>query len=224
MSFADLTRARYSCRSYEDRAIEPEKLAAVVEAGRIAPSAHNNHPTRIVICDTPELKEKAAHAANRFAKDGSVIIGCGNDKLWKLLATEMGQPELVDDPDYKATKDRVAHHEQLKVIVENWTKDQTVEEVADRLTKIGVPSCPIMTIDKIVKDPHIAGARKMFVDVEHPVAGHTTLTGDQIKFNDWEQAVRLPAPTLGQHNEEVYGKMLGFDAAKVHELMEQNVL
>lgn len=39
MSFADLTRARYSCRSYEDRAIEPEKLAAVVEAGRIAPSA-----------------------------------------------------------------------------------------------------------------------------------------------------------------------------------------
>ena len=159
-----------------------------------------------------------------IAKDGSVIIGCGNDKLWKLLATEMGQPELVDDPDYKATKDRVAHHEQLKVIVENWTKDQTVEEVADRLTKIGVPSCPIMTIDKIVKDPHIAGARKMFVDVEHPVAGHTTLTGDQIKFNDWEQAVRLPAPTLGQHNEEVYGKMLGFDAAKVHELMEQNVL
>lgn len=73
MSFADLTRARYSCRSYEDRAIEPEKLAAVVEAGRIAPSAHNNHPTRIVICDTPELKEKAAHAANRFAKDGSVF-------------------------------------------------------------------------------------------------------------------------------------------------------
>lgn len=73
MSFADLARARYSCRSYEDRAIEPEKLAAVVEAGRIAPSAHNNHPTRIVICDTPELKEKAAHAANRFAKDGSVF-------------------------------------------------------------------------------------------------------------------------------------------------------
>ena len=54
-----------------------------------------------------------------IAKDGSVIIGCGNDKLWKLLATEMGRPELVDDPDYKATKDRVAHHEQLKVIVEN---------------------------------------------------------------------------------------------------------
>ena len=133
-----------------------------------------------------------------IAKDGSVIIGCGNDKLWKLLATEMGRPELVDDPDYKATKDRVAHHEQLKVIVENWTKDQLVEDIAERLTKVGVPSCPIMTIDKIVKDPHIAGARKMFVEVDHPVAGHTTLTGDQIKFNDWEQSAKVQ--TLMEHN------------------------
>lgn len=73
MSFADLTRARYSCRSYEQRAVEPEVLAAVIEAGRIAPSAHNNHPTRLVVCDTPELREKAAHAAHHFAKDGSVF-------------------------------------------------------------------------------------------------------------------------------------------------------
>ena len=98
MSFADLTRARYSCRSYEDRAIELEKLAAVVEAGRIAPSAHNNHPTRIVICDTPELKEKAAHAANRFAKDGSVfgapvvILACAHRRC---LGTPERRHELV---------------------------------------------------------------------------------------------------------------------------------
>lgn len=39
MSYSELTRARYSCRSYEDRAVEPEKLSAILEAGRIAPSA-----------------------------------------------------------------------------------------------------------------------------------------------------------------------------------------
>lgn len=89
MSFADLTRSRYSCRSYEARAVEPEKLAAVVEAGRIAPSAHNNHPTRIVVCDTPELRKKAARAAFRFAKDDSVfgapvvILACARtDDAW----------------------------------------------------------------------------------------------------------------------------------------------
>ena len=53
MSYSELTRARYSCRSYEDRAVEPEKLSAILEAGRIAPSACNKHPTRVLVCDTP---------------------------------------------------------------------------------------------------------------------------------------------------------------------------
>lgn len=73
MPYADLTRIRYSCRTYQTRAVEADKLAAIVEAGRIAPSAHNNHPTRIVVCDTPALREKAARAAHRFAREGSVF-------------------------------------------------------------------------------------------------------------------------------------------------------
>lgn len=73
MSFAELTRSRYSCRSYEDRAIEPEKLSAILEAGRIAPSACNKHPSRVLVCDTDALREKAAKAAKHFAKDDSVF-------------------------------------------------------------------------------------------------------------------------------------------------------
>lgn len=73
MSFADLTRARYSCRHYEDRPVEPEKKQAILEAGRIAPSACNKHPTRVVVCDTPELRKKAAKAAHHFMRDGSVF-------------------------------------------------------------------------------------------------------------------------------------------------------
>ncbi len=73
MSFADLTRSRYSCRRYEEREVEPEKLSAIIEAGRIAPSACNNHPTRVLVCDTHRLREKASIAAKHFAKDGSVF-------------------------------------------------------------------------------------------------------------------------------------------------------
>ena len=60
MSFADLTLERYSCRKYERRAVEPEKLDAILEAGRLAPTACNNHPVRVLPCTTPELLEKAA--------------------------------------------------------------------------------------------------------------------------------------------------------------------
>ena len=73
MSYTELARARYSCRAYEDRPVEAEKLAAILEAGRIAPSACNKHPTRVLVCDTPRLREKAATAAHHFAKKGSVF-------------------------------------------------------------------------------------------------------------------------------------------------------
>ncbi len=73
MSYADLTLARYSCREYEKRAVEREKLDAVLEAGRLAPTACNNHPVRVLVCDTPELLEKAAACQPRFARDGSIF-------------------------------------------------------------------------------------------------------------------------------------------------------
>lgn len=73
MSFADLTHERYSCRHFTEESVEPAQLAAILEAGRIAPSACNKHPTRVMVCDTPEKREAAAAAQPRFARDGSVF-------------------------------------------------------------------------------------------------------------------------------------------------------
>lgn len=73
MSYMDLARSRYSCRSFEDRSVEQAVVDAIVEAGRIAPSACNNHPTRVMVLDTPELLEKAAACQPRFARDGSIF-------------------------------------------------------------------------------------------------------------------------------------------------------
>ena len=73
MAYLDLARGRYSCRSFENRAVDQAVVDAIVEAGRIAPSACNNHPTRVMVLDTPELLEKAAACQPRFARDGSIF-------------------------------------------------------------------------------------------------------------------------------------------------------
>lgn len=73
MSYMDLARGRYSCREFEDRSVEQAVVDAIVEAGRIAPSACNNHPSRVMVLDTPELLEKAAACQPRFARDGSIF-------------------------------------------------------------------------------------------------------------------------------------------------------
>lgn len=157
-------------------------------------------------------------------KDGSVIIGAGNDKLFALLCKEMDKPELVSDPRFAAVKDRVANHVDMKEIVESWTKQQTVDEVADRLTAIGVPSCPINTLDRVVVDPQIAGDRDMFPEMDHPVAGKMRLTNNQLKFSHKKAYPRSPAPVLGQDNARIYAELLNFDEQKLTELKANHVI
>ena len=83
MTFADLTRARYSCRHFTDEPVSDAHREAILEAGRIAPSACNKHPTRVLVCDTPETRAAAASAQPRFERDGSVfgaplvLVVCG---------------------------------------------------------------------------------------------------------------------------------------------------
>jgi crotonobetainyl-CoA:carnitine CoA-transferase CaiB-like acyl-CoA transferase len=63
----------------------------------------------------------------------------------------------------------------------------------------------------------------MFVEVEHPVAGKIKITGDHIKFSDKKAEVRMPSPTLGQHNFEVYGDVFGLSEETIKEYIEKGV-
>lgn len=157
-------------------------------------------------------------------KDGSIVIGCGNDKLFKILVNAMGKPELLTDERFIKNGDRVANHEALKKIIEAWSINYTIDELVDKLLALGVPAAPINTIDRIVKDPHIAVVREMFVEVEHPIAGKTKITGNHIKFNDLKAEVRTAAPTLGQHNYEIYQKLFGFSDKTIKDYIEQGVM
>lgn len=73
MSYADLVTTRHSVRSYKKTPVEPEKVQAILEAGRLAPSAVNNQPTRVAVCDTPEVLSRVAAATGRMERDGSVF-------------------------------------------------------------------------------------------------------------------------------------------------------
>ncbi len=158
------------------------------------------------------------------AKDDLVIIGAGNDKLWKLFCGIIGRPELVDHPDYARTRDRVKNNVKVREIVEEWTKTRPAAQVVDELLAAGVPAAPIYTIEQVVNDPHIGGAREMFVDVVHPKAGKVTVTGPHIKLSETKASVRTPSPNLGQHNEEILTSMLGMSKEEVETLKNNNVL
>ena len=158
------------------------------------------------------------------AKDDLVIIGGGNDKLWSLFAKHIGRPELVEHPDFARTRDRVKNHVQVRQIVEEWTQTKTVKEIVDELLAAGIPAAPIYGIDQVVADPHIAGAREMFVETVHPKAGPIKLTGSHIKFSETKTSIRTPSPALGEHNTDILSSLLGLSAPEIQSLKEEGVI
>lgn len=158
------------------------------------------------------------------AKDGDVIIGAGNDKLFKKLMEVMGKADLNSDERFLSVSKRVENHELLKEIIEDWSKDKGVDEISKLLNDHGIPSTPINTIDRIVVDEQIAVNRNMFPVQKHPVAGDIKLTNNAIKLTETDSNPDKPAPTLGQHNEYVYKELLGYTDEKFKELIDNKVI
>lgn len=158
------------------------------------------------------------------AKDGDVIIAAGNNKLYGILCDVMGRPELKQDPRFLEVKDRVANHEAMYEIVSAWSKEHTVDEVDQLLNAAGCPASPVNTIDRMVVDPQIAGAREMFPEIDQPGIGKLHITAMPQKLTRTKSYPRKPAPLLGEDNAEIYQKMLGFDQAKLDELKAKGVI
>ena len=84
MDFAKLAVERYSLRKFSGRPVEPEKLAAVLEAGHNAPTAHNNQPQRILVLQSAEALEKAdACTAAHFHPPVMLVVAYDPEAAWK---------------------------------------------------------------------------------------------------------------------------------------------
>ena len=157
------------------------------------------------------------------AKDGDVVIAAGNNKLYAILCDVMGKPELKTDPRFAEVKDRVANHVAMREIIVPWTKQHTIDEVDKLLNDAGCPACPVNTLDRLVVDPQIAGARGMFPTIDQPGIGELQITAIPAHTTRTSTAPRKAAPLLGEDNADVYGKLLGLDEAKLTRYRERKL-
>lgn len=159
-----------------------------------------------------------------MAKDGYLVIGCGNQHLFEVFCKELlKKPELIEDERFLDVPLRVKNNKAFKVIVEEWLKDITVEEAVKLVLDKGIPAGPILDLRQISEDAHIAGARQMFVEIEHPKAGVIKLNASPIKMSNTKAEIRFPSPTLGQHNEEVL-MGLGYSPEQISDFGKSGVL
>lgn len=159
------------------------------------------------------------------AKDGSFVIGCGNDKLFNLLCTRvLHREDLLTDPRFLNNALRCENHAALKVEIEKWSTTVTAAEAYDAINAADVPASPINDLYQISHDPHVVEDRQMFIPVKHPVIGDMRVNGNPVKLLDMMPEVVTCAPALGQHNEEIYGQLLGLDKEQLEALAEDHVI
>jgi formyl-CoA transferase len=154
--------------------------------------------------------ESAAPADSFRAADGWFVITVGNDKLWRALADLMDRPDLIAMPEFETNFARVRNGAALKPHIEAWAATRKVADIVEAMIARGIPSAPILDVGQVCNDPHIAGARGMFVEVDHPKAGRMRITNSALRLSETDARVAAPAPLLGQHNDDVYVGVFGY--------------
>ncbi len=158
------------------------------------------------------------------ARDGWVVIACGNDAVWRRFCEAIERTDLLGNPDFDSNASRVAHHAVLKETVEAWTRTRNIEEIVEHLTECNVPCAPINSVDKIVSDPHIALDREMFIDTETPGGTPMKAVASPIKFSGTKTTLRHRPPELGEHTAEILREYLGLNEEGVRRVRKSGAL
>ena len=157
-----------------------------------------------------------------FGPNDYVFIHVANTDMWKALTRAIGQPELGEDPRFADRSGRVAQVEELDALVEGWTEKRTKQEVMDLLASVGVPCGAVLDSAEVLENEHLR-RRGMIVDVDHPTRGRMAIPGSPIRLSASPTEVTR-APLLGEHNAEVYGRLLGLGEADLAALRRDGVL
>jgi crotonobetainyl-CoA:carnitine CoA-transferase CaiB-like acyl-CoA transferase len=157
------------------------------------------------------------------SKDGYVTVGANGEKLWRIFCTAVcDKPGWLDDPRFATQSLRVRHADELEQEIESVIATQPTAYWVDKLDAAKIPGGPVYTYDEVMQDPQV-NARKMVVDIDHPIIGPMKLLGLPIKATGELTSIRAPAPWLGQHSEEVLREM-GYAEDEVCQLFQDGVV
>jgi CoA:oxalate CoA-transferase len=187
-------------------------------------------PDRANYFDTGEVPKRIGNKLSSsapfgayHAKDGHVVICTITDPQWHKVLQAMGREDLISEQSYATRENRTKNMEEVDGLVQAWCKDKTVNEVLATLKEYQVPCSSLPTFDQVAGDPHLR-SREMIVEVDQPVSGKVKLSGSVYKMSKTPGDRRMRVPAVGEHNEEIYGGLLGIDAQEIQKLKEESII
>ena len=163
--------------------------------------------------------------AEQFATaDGHhLIINATTQGTFERLVAAMQRSDLLTDPRFEIHRDRRKNYEAIHAIVGEWIASLTLEQAQHLLDKHGVPATKVYATSDIVADEHYA-ARDQIVHVPSEQHGDLAQPGIVPRLSETPGQVKHRAPTLGEHNREIYGGMLGVSDEELQQLSTDGVI
>jgi formyl-CoA transferase len=136
--------------------------------------------------------------------------------VWGAICDLIGKPEWKTDPDYATPNARLPRLKHIFATIEAWTMTKTKFEVMDICNAVDIPVGPILSMKEIAEEQSLR-ATGTVVEVDHPTRGKYLTVGNPVKMSDSITEVRR-SPLLGEHTEEILGKVLGYSAKEIAEI------
>jgi formyl-CoA transferase/CoA:oxalate CoA-transferase len=156
-------------------------------------------------------------------KTRDLALAVGSEKLWKEFCPAIGRPDLTDDPRYRNNSQRAKNRGTLIPTLQDVFLTKSYEDWETVLLPRGIPMGAINGIGEVVKHPQVA-ARGTLVEMDHPRAGKVRMVGAPVRLSETPGSVRSPAPTLGEHTDEVLRDVLGLPAADISALRSSGAI
>ncbi|MBU4317287.1 MAG: CoA transferase [Proteobacteria bacterium] len=158
-------------------------------------------------------------------KDGYVFIASIMNSLWRRLAKVIGHEELLKDPELSNDLGRFEHRDRIDPLVADWIKERTVEEVLTAMEAAHIPCSPYYELDEVSRDPHVMETGMLpTMDMEVPGLKPLPISPNPVKLSKTPGRIETRAPRVGEHNLEIYGRLLGYSQEVLDDLTEKGIL
>jgi formyl-CoA transferase len=151
-----------------------------------------------------------------------VYIMAITPRMWGSLCEVIGKSELIDDPRFRANRDRLDNREELEALISEWTLQRDKYDAMQELADGGVPASAVLDTRDLYENPHLT-ERGFVHSVDHPTHGPIRLLGFAARMSESEVPFSA-APLLGQHSKEVIAEDLGLSPAEIDALVTAGVI
>jgi CoA:oxalate CoA-transferase len=155
-------------------------------------------------------------------RDGYVGAIAVTNSQWETLCDWMGMPELKADPRFASSPDRAKNVDELEAIIASWLIEHDQEELVREGQKRRLPFAAPASAKMLLESAHL-NFRGYFVEVDHPATGKVRYPGAQLRMDDLPYELKR-APLLGEQNEEIYCRRLGYTEEDLVRMREQGII